>query len=216
MASVRERVSYRRRPRRRAGRHHPEVGCRRRDSRGQRVRARGRVPRALRRADEGVRPLRRQDRAGARRSRSRHADLRAAHGGALIRVDVARRRAQHAHDRRQPHRATRHRGAAVALAAGYGPGRAPRRVQPLRARRRERHPGDPVPRRARRRRVHHQRHEDVGHQRRARRSRRSPRPGRPKASPASSSRRSRAPPIRASRRAGASPSSATRASKPSR
>ena len=76
------------------------------------------------------------------------------------------------------------------LAAVHGVGRATRRTVALGARRRQRHPQHLVPGTARRRRVRRQRHQGLGHQRRAgRRSWRWP-PAPTKASPPSSSRRS--------------------------
>ena len=79
---------------------------------------------------------------------------------------------EHAHDRRAPDRAPRHRGAEAALVAAHGDRRDPRLPLALGIRRGQRHPQPLVPGRARRRRVRRHRHEDVGDERRARGHRR--------------------------------------------
>ena len=87
-------------------------------------------------------------------------------------------RAQHPHHGRHPAEAARHRRPEAAVAAAHGHGRDPRRALAVRARCRQRHAGAALQGHARRRRVRHQRHQDVGDQRRAGRHRG---PGRPRA-----------------------------------
>ena len=81
------------------------------------ARARGPLSRSDRRADEGARPVRHHDPRGVRRARARPAHLHRRHRGARVRLDVAVGHRQHAHDRRAPDRAPRHRSAEAALAA---------------------------------------------------------------------------------------------------
>ena len=134
--------------------------------------ARRHVSRGDRRADEGARPVRDHDPRGVRRPRARSPHLHRCRRGARVRLDVAVGRRQHAHDRRAPDRAPRHRGAEAALAAADGDRRAARVPVAVGGRRGQRHAQPLVPGRARRRRVRRHRHEDVGDERRAGRHRR--------------------------------------------
>ena len=129
-----------------------------------------------------------------RRPRARPADLHRRHRGAGLRLDEPHRHRQHAHDVRP--RSIMHHGSdeqKAALAAVDGDRRAARGPVPVRARRRQRHPQHLVQGPARRRRVRAQRHQGLGHQRRAGRAS-SPWPPAPRrASRPSSSRRSPGP-----------------------
>ena len=104
--------------------------------------ARGRVPGADRRADEGARALRGDDPRGLRRDGARPDDLRDDRRGALARLDLDLRRDQHALHRLLPADEVRHRRAARAPAAEDGDRRAAGRVQPVRARAGLRRAGD--------------------------------------------------------------------------
>ena len=115
------------------------------------LRARGRVPHGAGRADEGARPVRRDDPGGVRRARARPDHVRADPGRALARLDVALRRPEHALHLRVDDQDVRHRRAARALPAADGDRRDPLRVLDDRAARGLGRPGDPHARRARRR-----------------------------------------------------------------
>ncbi len=171
-----------------------------------RVRARGRVSRSDRRADEGARAVRDHDPRGVRRARPRPPHLHRRDRGARVRLDVAVGHRQHAHDRGAPDRAPRHRGAEAALAAAARDRRAPRLPLAVGSRRGQRHAEPRVPRDARRRRVRRSTARSSGSRTASApawsRSRCAP----TKASPASSSRRSPA------RAAVGSPSARTSAS----
>ena len=177
-----------------ADRHGPALRRARGDPGRVRARARRRVSRRDRRADEGAGPVRRHDPRGVRRARARPAHVHRRRRGARVRLDVAVGHRQHAHDRARriivrhgteeqkqrwlPRLATGELRGCLSLSepdAGSDTRNISCRAD------------------ARRRRVRDHRHEDVGDQRRAgrasSRSRRAP----TRASRASSSRRSPGP-----------------------
>ena len=105
------------------------------------LRPRGHVPGADRRADEGARPVRRDDPGRVRRHGPRPGHLRDDRRGALARLDLDLRRRQHPLHRLLPADEVRHRRAEGLLPAEDGDRRDPRRLLALGARGRLRRAG---------------------------------------------------------------------------
>src|SRR5579875_777659 len=130
-----------------------------------RARARRHLPRRDRRADEGARPVRRDDLDRLRRAWAGSGDLRADRRKSVAGMDVARRHFQLASDHGGGGRTFRHAGAKTGIPAALCQRRTARRRRPDRARLRHRPAGDPNHGAARGRVLCHQRHQDMDFER---------------------------------------------------
>ena len=130
------------------------------------IRSRRPLSARRRRADEGTRPVRRDDRAGIWRPRTVGVDLRQDRDEHLVGLDVDHRHHQFASDAGAGDPEIRHAAAEDAMAAEARDRRDPRRPCADRAGCRHRSAGHPHDREARRRSLRHQRHQDLDHQRR--------------------------------------------------